>query len=314
MRKNITTFDHNNQLIVVAGPTGVGKSTLALRIARQFNGEIINGDSRQIYRHMDIGTAKPASSDMFSVPHHLFNIIEPDADYNLAQYQTEANFAIRSILERHSLPILVGGSGQYIMGLLEGWQIPRIPPDIELRKNLEQKADENSDELYRQLENLDPEAANKIDKRNVRRVIRALEVCLQSGRQFSRMRTKDPPDYHTLMIGLTMQREELYRRTDARVEEMFRQGLVNETETLLKLGYNENLPAMSSIGYRQVVQLLKGELNEKEAVTRVQTETHRYIRHQYAWFRLKDPRIKWFNASEEIWPEIEQLVVEFLQK
>jgi tRNA dimethylallyltransferase len=252
---------------------------LALRIASQFKGEIINGDSRQIYRHMDIGTAKPVPSEMSSAPHHLFNIVDPDADYNLAQFQKDAHQTIRSIWNRQKLPVLVGGSGQYIIGLLEGWQVPHIPPDLELRKSLEQKALENSDELYRQLEGIDPQAAQKIDKRNIRRVVRALEVCLQSRSQFSKLQTKEPPDYRTLWIGLTMEREALYRRTDARVEAMFKQGLVKETETLLKLGYNENLPAMSSIGYKQAAQLLRQELTEKEAILKIQTETHRYIRH-----------------------------------
>jgi tRNA dimethylallyltransferase len=263
---------------------------------------------------MDIGTAKPSQEEMAVVPHHLFNIVDPDSEYHLAQYQQDANSVIRSIHNRHHLPILVGGSGQYIIGLLEGWQVPRVPPDTDLRKRLEQKAVENIDELFIQLETLDPEAARKIDKRNIRRVIRALEVCLQSGTQFSQMRTKDPPDYHTLMIGLTMERSELYRRVDGRVETMFKQGLVNETERLIKLGYNQNLPSMSSIGYKQAAQLMRQELTEKEAITKIQTETHRYIRHQYAWFRLKDPRIKWFDNSKDAWTEIEKSVREFLHE
>jgi tRNA dimethylallyltransferase len=299
-------------LIVIVGPTGVGKSNLAIRLAGQFNGEIVNGDSRQIYCYMDIGTAKPDPVELNAVPHHLFNIVEPDHEYNLAQYQSEANLTIQSILKRQKQPILVGGSGQYILGLLEGWQVPRVPPDIELRINLERKAAENSGELYQELEKLDPQAAQNIDKRNIRRVIRALEVCLQSGGQFSQMRTKAPPDYHILWIGLTMNREELYRHTDARVVEMFKQGLVNETEKLLNMGYKQNIPSMSSIGYKQAAQLLKKELTEKEAVTKVQTETHRYIRHQYAWFRLKDPRIKWFDNGKDVWPEIKHTVAEFL--
>lgn len=285
---------------------------MALRIASQFKGEIINGDSRQIYRYMDIGTAKPTPSEMISTPHHLFNIVDPGADYNLAQFQKDAHQTIQSIWKRQNLPVLVGGSGQYIIGLLEGWQVPHIPPDLELRKSLEHKALVNSDELYRQLEEIDPQAAQKIDKRNIRRVVRALEVCLQSQSQFSKLQTKEPPDYHTLWIGLTMERDALYRRTDGRVEAMFKQGLVRETETLLKLGYNENLPAMSSIGYKQAAQLLRQELTEKEAILKIQTETHRYIRHQYAWFKLKDPRIKWFNAAGEFWPDIENLIGGFL--
>ena len=286
---------------------------MAIRIALQFGGEIVNGDSRQIYRLMNIGTAKPSPSEMNLVPHHLFDIVDPDADYNLAQYQQDANLTIRSILKRQKLPVLVGGSGQYILGLLEGWQIPRIAPDVDLRKRLEQKAVESPDELYQQLQVLDPDAAMSIDKRNIRRVIRALEVCLQSGSRFSQLRTKDPLPYQTLFIGLTMERDALYHLTDCRVEEMFRQGLVDETEKLLKLGYSENLPSMSSIGYKQAAQLLRHEITEKDAITKIKTETHRYIRHQYAWFKLKDARIKWFNANQDIWPLVSHTVNQFLQ-
>jgi tRNA dimethylallyltransferase len=286
---------------------------LAVQIALEFGGEIINGDSRQIYRLMNIGTAKPSPTEMNLVPHHLFDIVDPDADYNLAQYQHDANLTIRSILKRQKLPVLVGGSGQYILGLLEGWQIPRIAPDVELRNRLEQKAAENPDELYLRLQGLDPVAALNIDKRNIRRVIRALEVCLQSGGRFSQVRTKDPPDYSTSFIGLTMERKALYRRTDFRVEEMFIQGLVDETEKLLKLGYSENLPSMSSIGYKQAAQLIRREITEKDAITKIKTETHRYIRHQYAWFKLEDARIKWFVANQDIWPAVSEVVKQLMK-
>jgi tRNA dimethylallyltransferase len=302
----------NKSLIVIVGPTGVGKSNLAIRVGRQFDGEIVNGDSRQIYRLMDIGTAKPSPDEMSLIPHHLFNIVDPADDYSLAQYQAAADAAIRSIWQRHKVPVLVGGSGQYILGLLEGWQVPRIPPNLELRKSLEQKAQADPAALYSQLAELDPPAAQQIDARNIRRVIRALEVCLQSGERFSSMRTKNPPDYRTLLIGLTMERLDLYRRTDARVVEMFQQGLIQEAENLLKMGYSENLPAMSSIGYRQAIQVLRQTLTTQEAMTLVQNETHRYIRHQYAWFRLKDPRIRWFDAGQEIWNDIQQSVRVFL--
>ncbi len=298
---------------MIVGPTGVGKSNLGIRIARQFNGEIVNGDSRQIYRYMDIGTAKPSQAELQTVPHHLFNIIDPDQDYNLAQYQKDANSIIHAIQNRRKLPILVGGSGQYIMGLLEGWQVPQVAPDNDLRKSLEKQAEQNIDELYLKLKTLDPDSAGKIDKRNVRRVIRALEVCLQTGRPFSKIQSKHPPDYHTLMLGLTMDRKELYKRTDMRTEEMFRQGLLSETKKLMQLGYHENLPSMSSIGYRQAIQVIRNELSEKTAIIKVQNETHRYIRHQYAWFSLQDPRIKWFDAGQELWPEITRTIREFIK-
>jgi tRNA dimethylallyltransferase len=299
-------------IIVVVGPTGVGKSRLAISIAQHFNGEIVNADSRQIYRMMDIGTAKPDAREMSLVPHHLFDIINPDQDYSLAQYQDEANRTIREILGRSKLPVLVGGSGQYIIGLLEGWQIPRIAPDPELRRGLEEKAKSDPEVLVRQLQELDPQAAQQIDSRNLRRVIRALEVCLQSGKRFSELRTKNPSEYRPLWIGLTMARPALYKRTDERVRMMFSQGLIKETQCLIEKGYSPELPAMSSIGYPQGAAVIAGEMTEEEAIIQVQHETHRYIRHQYAWFRLKDTRIKWFDNEKEVWPLIATSVREFL--
>jgi tRNA dimethylallyltransferase len=286
---------------------------LAIRIALEFDGEIVNGDSRQIYRLMDIGTAKPTWAEMKLVPHHLFDIVEPDAEYNLAQYQSDANLTIRSILKRQKLPVLVGGSGQYILGLLEGWQIPRFAPDLQLRKKLELAAAANPDELFFQLQRLDPDAALKIDKRNIRRVIRALEVCLQSGGRFSELGTKNPPDYRAFFVGLTMERGALYRAANSRVDDMVSRGLVNETQKLLKRGYSESLSSMSSIGYKQMAQMLRHQISEKDAIAKIKIETHRYIRHQYAWFKLQDSRIKWFNANQDIWPAVAQSLIQFLK-
>ncbi|HSW57957.1 MAG TPA: tRNA (adenosine(37)-N6)-dimethylallyltransferase MiaA [Dehalococcoidales bacterium] len=298
--------------MAVVGPTGSGKTALGIQIALNFEGEIVNADSRQIYRHMDIGTAKPSQAEMSQVPHHLFNLVNPDAEYSLAQYQADAGKVIRSILARNKLPVLVGGSGQYVLGLLQGWRVPPVPPDYELRKRLELQASDNIDLLYSRLQELDPEAALKIDKRNIRRVIRALEVCLQSGGKFSQVKRKEAPGYNTLMVGLTMTREELYRRTDRRVEEMFKQGLLTETANLLALGYHECLPAMSSIGYKQAIQVLRQEIPLDEAMVKVKNETHRYIRHQYAWFKMTDPNINWYDSSQDIWPAIKAKIQSFL--
>jgi tRNA dimethylallyltransferase len=303
---------NNKNIIAVVGPTGVGKSRIAINIAQHFNGEIVNADSRQIYRLMNIGTAKPEAEETALVAHHLFDIINPDRDYSLAQYQEEAGRTIREIQARGRLPVLAGGSGQYVIGLLEGWQTPRIAPDPELRRSLEEKAQTDPQGLFIQLQKLDAEAARNIDARNLRRVVRALEVCLKSGKRFSELRIKNPPDYRPLWIGLTMERKALYGRTDERVRQMFRQGLIKETQGLLDQGYTPELPAMSSIGYPQAISVLKGEMTQEEAIIQVQNETHRYIRHQYAWFRLKDPRIKWFDNENEVWPQIDLTIREFL--
>jgi tRNA dimethylallyltransferase len=287
---------------------------LAVRLANLFNGEIVNADSRQVYRYMDIGTAKPTTDELKSVTHHLFDIIDPDENFSLPQYQEKANQAIKDIQKRRKIPLLVGGSGQYVWGVLEGWQVPRVPPDPELRKELEAKALNNGiDYLFQQLQELDPAAAQKIDKRNVRRVIRALEVSLQTKVPFSELRRKSPPEYEILIIGLTAAREELYRRIDLRVDDMIRQGLIDEVEGLIRRGYDNNLPSMSSIGYSHIGMMLKGQLPREEAIRKFKVDNHRFVRHQYAWFRLKDKRINWFDICSKMEPEIINLIANFLQ-
>jgi len=242
-------------------------------------------------------------------PHHLFNIVDPDEDFSLAQYQKLAAQAIREIQERNKMPILVGGSGQYIWALLEGWEIPRIPPDMAFRKNLENiAAAKGIDELYQRLLATDPVAAQKIDKRNVRRVIRALEVSQQAKIPFSQLKRRKDPGFKNLITGLTVERSELYRRLDFRVDQMIQRGLVSETEKLRNMGYDLNLPAMNSIGYKQIGMVLRGEISLEEAIKQIKVDNHRFVRHQYAWFRLKDGRIHWFDAGKDIENEVAGLI------
>ncbi len=301
-------------LIAVVGPTGVGKSRISLHLARKFNGEIIGADSRQIYRYMDIGTAKPDPRDRALVPHHLIDIVEPDQDFSLAQYQKLAFDAIEVIQQRHKLPFLVGGSGLYLKAVLEGWRLPEAKPDPALRRHLEKKvADDGARSLYRELMEIDPAAAQKIDPRNVRRVIRALEVHRRTGTAFSQLQSRKAEPYRTLMIGLTAGRKELYQRVDERVDEMIGRGLVAEVEKLVNMGYDFNLPALSSIGYKQIAMSLRGEISLEDAVQQIKYETHRFIRHQYAWFRLDDKRIHWFDITRVKEAEIESLVSGFLE-
>lgn len=301
-------------LIAVVGPTGVGKSQITLSLAKAFDGEIINSDSRQIYRHMNIGTAKPAASEMSSVPHHLFDIIDPDQDFSLANYQELALARISEVHGRKHIPFLVGGSGQYVWAVLEGWVIPKVPPDWDYRKKLENiAADGGAEKLYQMLQQADPAAALIIDGRNIRRVIRALEVCHQSNHTFSEQKQKNPPGFHSLVLGLTADRQSLYSRVDSRVDQMIRQGFVNEVQNLLSSKYNPELPSMSSIGYRQISQVIRAELPLADAVNRIKMDTHRFVRHQYAWFRLNDKRICWFDIKSDPIPEIINLVNEFLQ-
>jgi tRNA dimethylallyltransferase len=300
--------------VAIVGPTGAGKSRLATNLSRLFNGEIINADSRQVYRYMDIGTAKPSLSERSQIPHHLFDIIDPDQSFSLAEYQALAVETIKDIHGRGKIPFLVGGSGQYVWGVLEGWQIPRVPPDLDLRARLTDEAGETGiDPLYQKLQDLDPAAALKIDKRNVRRVIRALEVALNSNSSQPKMRSKKAPDYEVLIIGLTAARPVLYKLIDARVDRMIAAGLIEEIQQLLLKGYDLDLPAMSSIGYKQAALLLKEQISREDAISQIKTETHRFVRHQYAWFRLKDERIHWFDAGNNVESELMTLIADFLE-
>jgi len=304
-----------NRLVAIVGPTAVGKSKLALRLARAFDEEIVSADSRQVYRHMDISTAKPSREELSLVPYHLINIVNPDEDFSLAQYQELAYRAIDDIQRRHKLALLVGGSGLYIWSVLEGWRIPQVPPDLEFRHSLEEKAARvGKDELYQELMEVDPVAAQKIDRRNVRRTIRALEVYRGAETPLSQLQHKKAPPFNTLIIGLTTDREELYRRIDLRVDEMIKQGLVAEVEGLVNMGYDFALPAMSGIGYKQIGMFLRGELTLAAAIQQIKFETHRFVRHQYNWFRLEDDRINWFDIQSEVESGITTLLARFIRE
>jgi tRNA dimethylallyltransferase len=287
------------KLIAVVGPTATGKTTLAVALARAIDGEIVGADSRQVYRHMDIGTAKPTPEERALVPHHLLDMVDPDEPFSLAQYLELATVALEDIWARGRQPLLVGGSGQYVWALLEGWAVPRLSPQRELRCSLEERAaSEGAEALHRELAHVDPQAASRIDPRNVRRVIRALEVYEVTGRPISFWQEKVPPSWDTLILGLTGPRDELYRRIDARVDAMVAAGLVDEVRGLLAMGYSPELSSMSGIGYREVCQHLVGELDLPAAVVHIKTGTHRLARQQSTWFRGDDARIRWLAAGE----------------
>jgi len=264
---------------------------------------------------MDIGTAKPNREELSLVPHHLINIVNPDEDFSLAQYQELAYRVIGDIHQRNKLPILVGGSGMYVWSVLEGWGIPRVPPDLEFRHSLEEIAARvGKDELYQELEEIDPVAAQRIDQRNVRRTIRALEVHRGTDTPFSQLQYKEAPPFNTLIIGLTADRAELYHRIDLRIDEMIKQGLVAEVEKLMNMGYDFNMPAMSGIGYKQIGMFLNDELALATAIQQIKFETHRFVRHQYNWFQLKDERIKWFDIQSKLDSEVTMLLAKFTQE
>jgi len=286
-------------VIAIVGPTAVGKSELALHLAQYFPLEIISADSRQVYRYMDIGTNKPTWAERASVPHHVIDVVEPDEDFSLAMYHQLAIEALKAIQQKGKLPVLVGGSGLYVWSLVEGWKIPQVPPDQELRRRLEARAEqEGSQSLYQELQDIDPSAAAKISPRNIRRVIRALEIYHATGQFLSQLQRKESPGFPILLIGLTQERSGLYRKIDWRVDKMLQRGLVEEVEQLLKKGYSSSLPSMSGIGYKQIGQFLRGEMTLPQSIDKIKYETHRLARHQYAWFRLSDSRIHWFDNSE----------------
>lgn len=282
-------------LVAIVGPTASGKSAVALELARRFDGETVNADPQQFFRGMDIGTAKPTAAERAAAPHHLLDIINPDERVGLGLFQQLARAALADVWGRGHLPILVGGSGQYVWGLLEGWTVPPVPPDEDLRRRLEERARlEGNQVLHEELAAVDPEAAAAIHVNNVRRVIRALEVYERTGKPISSCQARSPLEARTLVIGLRSRAEELGARIDRRTRQMFAEGFAGEVRALLDQGYEPDLPSLNSIGYRQVVAHLRGDLSLEEAEFRTAKETRRLARRQLAWFKPRDERINWF--------------------
>ncbi len=312
-RSETSEQDPSSPLVAIVGPTGVGKTRVAVALSLKVRGEIISADSRQIYRGMDIGTDKPTAEERKLVPHHLVDIVSPEEEFTLAQYQELAYHAIEDVLGRDKVPFLVGGTGLYVRAVLEGFTIPRVQPNPRLREALLREAErEGHEAVHARLEEVDPQAAANIDPRNVRRVIRALEVYEALGRPISQVQDREPPPYRVLKIGLTMDRDELYRRVDERVDTMMSRGLLAEMQGLVAKGYDYYLPAMSGLGYQQLGTYLRGETDLATAITKIKSETHRFVRQQYKWFRLDDETIVWFDVGDDGYEAIEQSVVVFL--
>lgn len=301
------------KIIVILGPTASGKTDLGLELAKKFNGEIISADSRQVYKKMDIGTAKSKgvldkeAYVVDGVPHYLMDIVDPDKDFSLSDYKALANDKIKDILSRKKLPIVVGGTGLYIQSLVENLDIPKIAPDKELREKLEQKP---LAELVAMLEKLDPDTIKKIDLKNPRRVLRALEVCILSGKSFLQQQTKLDSLYNSLQIGINVPTQELYQRINSRVDKQIDDGLVEETKKLAS-SYEWSLPSMSGIGYKQIGFYLRGEMLLSEAIELLKRDTRRYAKRQLTWFR-RDKNIIWLNNYELVLAK--KRVEEFLRK
>ncbi|MDA1218201.1 MAG: tRNA (adenosine(37)-N6)-dimethylallyltransferase MiaA [Chloroflexi bacterium] len=286
-------------MVSIVGPTASGKTRLAVSLAERFQGEIINADSRQVYRYLDIGTAKPTAEEQRQAPHHLLDLLNPDQDFSLGAFLSLAKNAVEDLHRRDRMPLLVGGTGQYILAFLEGWNVPEIPPDEDFRRAKEQEAEDIGPvALHQQLEAIDPQRANQLDYRNVRRVIRALEIYHVTGQKPSAISNRTPPVQDSLVIGLTLERQELYARIDRRVDNMMAAGFLDEVRRLSAMGYLLGTGPLDSLGYRELGQHLSGELDLDEAVQRTKFQTHRLARRQYSWFKLTDPRIHWLDAAD----------------
>jgi tRNA dimethylallyltransferase len=285
----------------VVGPTAVGKSDLALLLAEDLAGEIVSLDSRQMVRGLDIGTAKPTAVERARVPHHLVDITTPDRPLALPDVLGLVDAAVTDITARGRRPILVGGTGQYVRALREGWQVPPVPPDPALRSELAAfAAAAGPAALHERLATLDPAAAGRIDARNVRRVTRAIEVAMAG----SRDQAEQPAPtralgarFDLLVVGLSRPRPELYARIDARIDVMLAAGLADEVRGLVEAGYDWRLPAMSSVGYGEWRGYFEGDVDEGEVLRLIRHNTRRLVRNQAAWFRADDPGIRWFEMA-----------------
>ena len=301
------------QAVFIVGPTAVGKTDLSVHLATLFNGEIIIADSRQVYRFMDIGTAKPTPEERQKITHHLLDILNPDQEFNLALFMKVANQALENIHKKHKLPIVVGGTGQYIKALLEGWRVPVVPACPRFRQKLEEEAKLTGvATLHKRLESVDSQSAARIATTNLRRIIRALEIYEVTGSAPSEVQGKSPSTCQNFVIGINTTRQQLYSRIDHRVDKMMAQGLVKEVSHLVNMGYKPDLPSMSSLGYHEILLYINGTVALEEAVQRIKYQTHRFARHQYNWFRLKDPGIHWLESGPDTPVEAEELVGQFL--
>lgn len=303
----------NKPLVTIVGPTGIGKSKLANELAQITRGEIVNADSRQVYQYLDIGTAKPSAIDFKNTPHHLFDIILPNQIFNIAEYQQCAYKKIDEIQSRSGIPYLVGGTGQYVWSVLEGWCIPRIAPDWDLRKKLEVHIETYGKEsLFQQLQNIDASAAREIHPNNTRRIIRALEIRINSGQKLIPNK-KIPPTYNILVLGLTTDRQTLYNQVDSRIDKILEKGFIEEVKSILDKGFPKNAPAFKSVGYEEALNYIEGKMNLTDMINKIKTRTHKLIRQQYNWFRLNNPNIHWLDLKEDYIFHAAQLINSFIE-
>ena len=299
-------------LVVLTGPTGVGKTAAAIDLALRIGGEVANADSRYLYRGFDIGVAKPSLAERSRVPHHLIDILPADGDMSLATFQALASDTIRDVQRRGRVPLLVGGTVLYINAIVEGWVIPQVPPDPVFRAEGEANiATDGGAQLRAELMTVDPVAAERSGV-NMRRVIRALEIYRATGTPMSELESRGAPPFRALQLALDVPRDILYERLDRRLDRLLEAGLVDEVGGLLAAGVPETAAAMSSIGYRQLIGYLRGEESYEDAVARIRSDTRRYVRHQQTWLR-RNPRLVTIDMTDPAHgTTIERLVERFL--
>jgi tRNA dimethylallyltransferase len=291
--------DNKPKLIILLGPTASGKTGLAIQLAQALNTEIISADSRYLYKELNIGTAKPTQDELAQVRHHLINCTILDQPWSIGEYKTEAEKLIQRLNDEGKIPILSGGTGQYIRAIRQNWQIPELEADDCMRTVIEGIGKEiGFEKLHDNLRVIDPEAASFIDFRNHRRTVRALEVIFKTGVRFSQIRSKETSPYDSLIIGLEWERKELYERIDSRIEQMLQEGFIEEVRQLIENGYKDALLKMGVIGYSELIAFLEGHTSLEEALVLIKRNTRKYVRRQVNWFKPTDPEIHWLKAQD----------------
>ena len=287
------------KIIVIVGPTCSGKTNLGIQLAEKINGEIISADSRQIYKYLDVGTAKPSKDELEKVKHYFISKLEPDEDFNVSKFEWEALKIIEKNFENGKQPMVVGGTGLYIKALIDGI-FDTVDTDEEYRKELlELKAEFGNEYLYNELRNVDPESAEKMQPSNWKRIIRALEVYHLTGERIGvhQQRYKREVDYNFVQYGLNWDRKVLYRNIENRVDEMIKSGLVEEAKEIIANGFDKKLNSLNTVGYKEIISYLEGEISLDRAIELIKRNTRRFAKRQMTWFR-RDKRIKWYDVSD----------------
>lgn len=313
MNKNNTKNQY--LVIVIVGPTAVGKTELSISLAKKIDGEIISADSMQLYKNMNIGTAKPSETERNNIVHHMIDVIELAEEYSVAKYKEKAEKKIFDIYQRSKFPIIVGGTGLYVNALLYEYSFKELSRDPDYRERIKKCAEiEGSEKLHKKLSEIDPQAAKKIHPNDIKRVIRALEVIYTTGKLFSTSQnTHRVSPYNTIIIGLSRDRDELYNKIEKRVDMMLENGLIDEVRSLFDKGYDKYMTSIQALGYKEIVQYLQGEITLEESIKLIKKRTKRFAKRQFTWFK-RDPNILWYNLSHTNLYTVEKDILRKLQE